>query len=97
MIEKILVYRYVKFDESFRWNWENCKVKVQEKKKTTWNRQPPGTIFKIEEEDLDDDDAKFPIRSTKTFVKIYEICNFVALEPKEYDEVAEIDGWKFTM
>ena len=36
----------------------------------------------------------FLVRGTQAVAEIYERCNFVALEPKEYDEANKMNGWR---
>ncbi|KAL0292316.1 UNVERIFIED_CONTAM: putative mitochondrial protein [Sesamum angustifolium] len=107
--KKLIISRDVEFDEDAMWNWDEEKVerqsvmvpketfrnnnKKKEQTKQKWKggvnkpgspRRPPSSE-EIEEET--------PPRRTKLLSDIYETCNFIMLEPENFENAVKHKVW----
>nr|KYP36517.1 Retrovirus-related Pol polyprotein from transposon TNT 1-94 [Cajanus cajan] len=93
--KKIIVSRDIKFDEFSKWNWK--KHQAEGSSKRLFDEDTLQEQNSKDDEENYDSDTEFPVRGTRTLEDIYARCNFAALEPTRYEEVAEFENWRATM
>ncbi|TXG47842.1 hypothetical protein EZV62_027136 [Acer yangbiense] len=94
-IEKILISRNVKFDESAKWNWEKNEVEdsLKNHNKGVFSQQEEVAQPQIDPHA----DTEIAVRGTRHLDEIYARCNVAVLEPATYDEAAKLHDWRVAM
>ena len=85
----------MRFAELSKWNWE----KNQTEGPNNGLLENENLREQESEEEGDDlgEDPDYPVRGVRTMDDVYARCNLATLEPVNYVEAAEIEGWRVAM
>ncbi|CAL2249603.1 unnamed protein product [Prunus armeniaca] len=100
--KKFMITRDVEFDELASWNWEEEKV---EKKSVTITQscreeteESPSTIPQpTTPPAIQDEGSPEPEQRTRSLQDIYETCNFITIEPENFEAVVKEEIWRKAM
>ncbi|XP_040938069.1 uncharacterized protein [Gossypium hirsutum] len=87
---KVLVNRYVVFDEKSSWNWDKNEPEAAAEDLVAGQT-------KADQNGLEMDIDGEPIRGTKPLAKIYERAQLAVVEPSCFEEDEAQQGWKQAM
>ena len=93
---KLVVSRYVIFDEKTTWNWEDKKIENTAIISSNQEFEKDEDVSQGGEIP-DSDNEESPPRGTKMLSDIYQRCNFAGVVPDNYEEAIKYDVSKKAM
>ena len=87
LLEKVVISRDVRVDESSLWNWDRNAVETFASSSQTMQQQTGAEEH--EDENIDD----LPVRGTRSLSDVYQRCIVAVLEPENYQNAAKSQVW----